>query len=131
MNDQDLMHKWLWMQAMNYGLNELKGRGKAILYPYSEYDKWKFTDWRTIQRNSFEYVLEHWETPSYAGGCSGHSHYDIGHDLTANGAGVTAEYKDMTVTVKWPEVRKFIEKLLAPEDRQLDLFEILAREAMR
>jgi hypothetical protein len=129
---EDLMRYWLWMQAMEYALNALKGKAKAKLYPMSEYDMWKYTGWQELQHNMFRHVLDNWETPSYQGGMSGHSHYDTGYDITLNGAGVISEYKDMTVTIKWPEIKKFIQELLTPSIniKQLDLFEILAQEAI-
>lgn len=127
----ELMRHWLWMQTMEYALQTVKDRGKGILYPMSKYDEWKHIGWRTIQRDIFNYVLDNWETPTFSGSYSGHSHYDIGKDLTANGTGVTGEYKDMVVIIKWPEVQRFIKKMLTPEDKQLDLFELLAEEARR
>lgn len=128
----DLMRQWLWMQAMEYALGIVIERPKQKLYPGDKFHEWKHIGFTTMRDNCFKVALETLgKDVAPQGTYSGHSHNYIGLDIEADHNGVTSKYKDTTVTIKWPEVRKFIEKLLTPEDRQLDLFEILAREAQK
>jgi hypothetical protein len=124
----DLIRKWLWMQTMNYALETLKWHIKPDLYPMETENEWRFEDWDKMQKNIFNYILDNWPDITYSGKSSSHSRYDTGYDLTANNSSVTGEYKNMTIEIKWPEVKRFIQKMLSPdmEDRQMDLIELLA-----
>lgn len=125
----DLIRKWLWMQTMNYALEQLKREVQWFLYPKDKYHEWKWISWEDMQKILFTYILDNWPISiSCRGSGSGHSRYDIGYDLSADSKGVTGEYKNMTVEIKWPEVRRFIQKMLSPdmEDRQMNLLDLLA-----
>ena len=132
MENSELTRHWLWMQAMNKAISIATERPKQKLYPSDKYHEWKHIHFETVQENCLRLALETLgkDVPQQ-GSCSGHGHLFMGYDVEADHTGVRAKYKEMEVTVSWPEVRKFIEKLLEPEDRQLDLFEILVREAMK
>lgn len=132
MNDQELMRHWLWMQTMEYALSAVKSATKAHLYPIEKYHENKHIDWQTQQKNIFQYVLDNWNTTVNSGMYASHGRFNTGHHLEASPEGVKGEYKDMVVFIKWPEVRRFIQMMLseAVKDKQLDLFELLAQEAM-
>lgn len=126
----ELIRKWLWMQTMDFALEQLKWHIKPILYPREKEQEWRFEGWEKMQKNIFTYILDNWPDITYSGKSSSHSRYDTGYDLTAKPSGVTGEYKSMTIEIKWPEVKRFIRKMLSPdmEDRQIDLIELLAKE---
>ena len=133
MAKNELIEQWLWMQTMNYALGIVKRQYRSVLYPRDKEMEWRFEGWREMQRSIFTHALENWPPRiTYSGASSGHSQYEIGHDLTAKPSGVTGEYKNITVEIKWTEVKRFIEKMLEPdmEDRQIDLLELLAKEAI-
>ena len=129
----DLIRKWLWMQGMNYALEQVKWHVKPYLYPMEKENEWRYEEWETMQKNIFTYALEHWPSFSFSGRHSGHSKYDIGWDVSISSGMVTSTYKNMTVEIKWPEVKRFIQKMLKPdmEDRQMDLIELLAMEVTK
>lgn len=133
MNEIELMKHWLWMQTMEYALNTLKRKVQPRLYPKETYSEWKNLGWQEMQRVIFTYILEYWETPEHEGLYNGNGTiFETGCDLTAQHSGITGKYKQMEVTISWSEVRQFIKKMLAGEpDKQLNLFELLAKEAMR
>lgn len=125
---EDLIRKWLWMQTMNYALEQLKWHIKPILYPRETENEWRFVGRDKMQKNIFTYILNNWPDITYSGVASSHSRYDTGYDLTAKPSGVTGEYKSMTIEIKWPEVKRFIQKMLSPdmEDSQMNLLDLLA-----
>lgn len=127
----DLMMHWLWMQAMEYALRIAIERPRQQLYPRDKYDDWKGIGLEKILHDSLKLALETLgQDVSPQGSCAGHGHYHIGYHIEADHKGIVSKYKDLEVMVKWPEVKKFIEELLAPSSniKQLDLFEILAQE---
>jgi hypothetical protein len=121
------------MQTMEFALNTVKAEVKWRMYPGDKYEEWKEIGWQTLQQNIFTYALENWKISPNCGKFSGHGRFDTGYHLEASPAEVKGEYKDMVVVIKWPEVQRFIHKMLSDEvkDKQLDLFELLAQEAMR
>lgn len=128
----DLMRHWLWMQTMEYAVRTLKWKYKNRLYPDSKYHENKHIPWQQQQTNIFTHILEHWESPEYSGLGCGDDRYSVGQHVHMDASGVVGKYKDMEVTITWPEVKAFIRKMLEPEeDKQLTLFELLAKEAMK
>lgn len=124
----DLIRKWLWMQTMEFALEKLKWHVKPSLYPMETENEWRFEGWDKMQKNIFTYVLDNWPDITYSGKSSSHSRYNTGYDLTARPSGVTGEYKNIIIEIKWPEVKRFIKKMLEPdlEDRQANLLDLLA-----
>ena len=85
----DLIRKWLWMQTMEFALEQVKWSVKPYLYPMEKENEWRYEEWETMQKNIFTYALEHWPDITYSGKSSSHSRYDIGYDLSADSKGVT------------------------------------------
>lgn len=132
MDNRELMQHWLWMQTMEYALHMLKHECKNHLFPQTRYSEWKNLGWEEMQRVIFTHILERLGTHDFRGNYSGGSRFEVGHDMQMDSTGVVGKYKDMTVLITWPEVRKFIKTMLAGEpDKQLDLFELLTREAKK
>jgi len=125
------MRKWLWMQVMEYALSTLKWNFKGYLYSEANYDEWRDTGWEEMQGKIFRYALDHWETYEFKGKCSGHDRYSVGHNLYLDRTKVTGKYEFYEVVIEWPEVKRFIKKMLSPdiEGRQMTLFELLMEEA--
>lgn len=132
-NQDDLMKHWLWMQTMEYAVRTLKWKYKNRLYPESKYHENKRIPWQQQQADIFAFILEHWETPEYQGIGCGDDRYSIGQHLYLDSSGVVGKYKDMEIVLKWSEVKDFIRKMLKgePEGKQLNLFELLAKEALK
>ena len=124
----DLIRKWLWMQTMEFALEQLKWHVKPSLYPMETENEWRFEGWGKMQKNIFTYILDDWPDITYSGKASSHSRYNTGYDLTARPSGVTGEYKNIIIEIKWPEVKRFIKKMLEHdmEDRQTNLLDLLA-----
>jgi len=87
--------------------------------------------WEEMQGKIFQYALDHWETYEFKGECSGHDRYSVGHNLYMDRTKVTGKYEFYEVVIEWPEVKRFIKKMLNPdiEGRQITLFELLIEEA--
>ena len=134
MTESMLIQKWLWMQTMNFALREVVNKNKRNVYPNDKEHEWRYVGWNEMQRNIFQYALEHWEDlgADHHGNRSGDSRYDVGWDLQASPKGCTGEYKHFNIEIKWSEVKAFIKELLDEEKyHQMDLLEILAMEASR
>lgn len=113
-------------------MHMLKHECKDHLFPQARYSEWKNLGWEEMQRVIFTYILGNLGTHEYRGNYSGDSRYSVGQNMHMDSQGVTGEYKDLKVLITWPEVRKFIKMMLAGDpDKQLDLFELLTREAMK
>lgn len=123
----ELIRKWVWMETMNYALDVVRKAHQRAVYP--EYDR--DVPYETFLKNIFSYALENWKTISPQGGCSGHDRFSIGYWFNADSKGVSGEYKSVEVKITWAVVKSFISKMLEPsmEDRQIDLLELLAKEA--
>jgi len=127
----ELMEKWLWMEAIQYALSKFQYKYKEQLYPTRHYNEWQHLGWTEVRKNIFQYALNHWETPEFQGDRSRHDRFSIGYDLTITSTGVIGTYKTYEIEILWPEVKKFIQKMLSPEieGRQMTLFELLMEEA--
>lgn len=128
----DLMRKYLWMDAMKSAVDMARRRAAAILYPHDDFHEWKHIDFDLRQHICLEYALDHWYHPIASGEHAGYSKYFMGWHIDMDAKGVTSEYKDIEIFISWDRVKKFIRDLLdwEPDDKQLTMFELLAQEAM-
>ena len=119
------------MQAMNYALDVVRWIHQETLFPDDKFHEWKHVGFDNMMRTIFEYSLTHWKTVTYQGKSSKPKRYSMGYDLTATGKGVRGKYRDYEVQIPWEKVQKFIRDMLdrQPEDKQITMFEFLAKEA--
>ena len=130
MNHDTLIRQWLWMQAMEFALEDVARQSKTVLFPNKDFHEWKFLGFDKIREQCFRHALDNWETPEYHGHGASQLHFSTGCDIDLTNTKVTAEYRHVIVTIKWPEVKRFIQKLLEPQYKQLTLLEMLAEQAM-
>lgn len=125
----DLIQKWLWMETMNYALGIVEHKHQICVYP--DYESHRHIPYTEFLKNIFAYALGNWQSVSYQGSGSGHNRFALGYSFAADSSGVTGEYKNIKVGIKWTEVKRFIQKMLSEEtkDRQIDLLELLAEVA--
>ncbi|MDD4096535.1 MAG: hypothetical protein PHP22_09880 [Oscillospiraceae bacterium] len=125
----ELIRKWVWMETMNYALDIIRRAHQRSIYP--DYESYRDVPCEIFLKNIFSYALKNWKSISPQGGCSGHDRFSIGYWFSADSKGVSGEYKSVEIKITWATVKSFIAKMLEEsiDDRQIDLLELLAKEA--
>lgn len=127
----ELIRKWLWMETMNFALTKIYETHRRLVFP-NGYDDFRHLETNEVYRQVFAYALENFEKPGWGGCGSEHNHYAIGCDFCAMASGAKGRYRHMEILIKWPEAERFMRGMLEDrmEDRQIDLLELLAKEAI-
>lgn len=130
----ELAHHWVWMSAMEFACDVLQ---RSAYYRVPGITPTQGT-WENEYKNRFEYVLKNWDE-IVADAISRHTargspdgKYCVGFSSSTRRNGVEAIYgaKNITVFIRWSEVKTFIEEMLNP-DKQMSMFELLLDEALR
>jgi hypothetical protein len=132
--NNDAIRTWLWMKAMDQACEDIWRHCKFYAVP-SEKDR-QFMKFDDLVEKSYRYALNHWHEAiqsAYSHGAgSSESHYSTGYSIDGDSRGVTAEFRELSMTVTYNEVKRFIERLLTPptmEERQMTMLEILSMGA--
>ena len=51
MNHDTLIRQWLWMQAMEFALEDVARQSKTVLFPNKDFHEWKFLGFDKINPN--------------------------------------------------------------------------------
>ena len=128
-----LMEKWLYMTGMESALEMVYHSAKRFA-GLSDRDH-SLGEYFEL---TYKYAIENWKQvlgdvrPLYAGHSrpDGRFYIGVSVDILYKEVIVKNQISGMVVTIKWSEIKKFIESMINQE-RQISMFELLAEQAVK